>query len=496
VSGPLVVGVDLGSQSTKTALFELDGACLAEASAEVPLHRPVPGHVEQEPEHFYGSATATIASCISRSGCKPGQVAAIGLAGQMAGILGVDGRGRAATPYDSWLDSRCSVEVAEIAERLGQRLVKVTGCPPMVAHAPKMLWWRHRRPEVYAHVEKFLVPSAFVAGRLCDLPAEESFIDWTHLHFSGSADAARLSWSPELAAGTGVDLGRLPRIVAPTERVGELSAAAARDCGLCPGTPVAAGLGDTAAGALGAGVVQPGQLLDTAGTASVLAVSTNRFVPDPSGTLVLMRGAVDGQWLALSYLAGGDLLNWLPRVLGAPGLGLLIEEAATGRSDGLFFVPHMGGRVLPAAPGAKGAWVGLELTQTRGDLTRAVLESVAFEYAGFLEKALELNPELVPRDVRVIGGGSDDQLWNQIKASALGLSYVRLRPRSFSCWGAALVAAAAVGMADVGSASLKADELSERTSPDPELRLAYSRCRRDYRALVDLIVPRPQEVHV
>jgi len=114
----------------------------------------------------------------------------------------------------------------------------------------------------------------------------------------------------------------------------------------------------------------------------------------------------------------------------------------------LLFVPHLGGRILPSAPEARGAWVGLDLSQTRGDLARAVLESVAFEYAGFLERTLELFPDLVPRDVRVIGGGGADALWNRIKASALGLPYVRLKRESFSCWGAAMVAAAAVGAVD------------------------------------------------
>lgn len=492
---PLVVGVDLGSQSTKAALFGLDGECMAEAWAEVPLHRPAPGHVEQRPGDFYDSATATISSCVTASGCKPADVAVIGFAGQMAGILGVDARGHAVTPYDSWLDSRCLTEVGEMAERFGPRLVELTGCPPMVAHAAKMLWWLRQSPDVYSRVKKFLVPSAFVAGMFCDLPADESFVDWTYLHFSGLADAGTASWSPELGRAMGLDLGKLPRIVPPTDRIGALSRGAAADCGLRPGTPVAAGLGDTAAGALGAGVVQPGQLLDTAGTASVLAISASRFAPDPSGTLVLMRGAVPGQWLSLSYLAGGELLTWLPGVLGAPSLERLVEEAASAQSSNLFFVPHLGGRVLPAAPTARGGWVGVDLTQARGDLARAVLESVAFEYAGFLDKALELYPELVPRDVRVIGGGSADQLWNQLKASALGLPYVRMRPRSFSCWGAALVAAAAVGeVDDLGSAALQAGEVSDRTEPDPQLQASYSERKRHYQALVDLLVSGAQKV--
>ena len=145
---PLVIGVDVGTQSLKAALFQLGGACLAEASAPLALSRSAADAVEQEPEDFYRAATETIAACVARSGRDPGEVEAVGIAGQMAGVLGIGADGRAVTPYDSWLDSRCRPELEEIAERLGDELVELTGCPPMVAHAPKILWWRRRHPDV------------------------------------------------------------------------------------------------------------------------------------------------------------------------------------------------------------------------------------------------------------------------------------------------------------------------------------------------------------
>jgi len=496
VSEPLLVGVDVGTQSTKAGLFTRSGACLAEATLPLELHRRGPDEVDQEPEDFYRTAGAAIAACVERAGCEPSAVAAVGIAGQMAGVLGIGADGRAVTPYDSWLDSRCRPEVEEMSARLGDAVVELTGCPPMVAHAPKIVWWSRRRPDVHAAVRKWVVPSAFVAGRLCGLGADDAFVDTTHLHFSGLADAAAGAWSPELAGELGVELERLPRIVDPAEQVGVLTAQAARDCGLQAGTPVAAGLGDTAAGALGAGLVAPGHLLDTAGTASVLGISTTVFRPDLSTrTLVLMRGAVPGQWISLAYLAGGDLLRWLPEALGAP-LERLLEEAAAVGAAGPLFVPHLGGRILPAAPRARGAWVGLDFSHGRGDLARAALESVAFEYALFLGRALDLYPELSPVDVRVIGGGSDDRLWNGIKAAALGLPYVRLERDSFSCWGVALVAAAAVGAVDdLAAAALAATAERERVEPEPRLREVYAERLRDYRALVELLIPSREEVN-
>ena len=483
----LLVGVDIGSQRVKTALFDTTGHTLAEASEPLELRRRGDA-VDQDPDAFAAAAARTIRACVD--GRAP-DVTAIAIAGQMAGVLGIATDGTAATPYDSWLDTRCAAELAEIAERYGDEVTERTGCPPMVAHAPKMLWWRRHRPGDHGRIAAFVMPGAYVAGRFCDLGAEDAFIDWTYLHFTGVADAATSTWSSELVEDVGVDAGRLPRIVAPTTIVGALTAASADACGLRAGTPVAAGLGDTAAGTLGAGVVGSGQLIDTAGTAAVLGVSTGEFRPDRSRTLLAMRTAVPGQWVSLAYLAGGDLLRWLPTALGAP-LAELVREAEDAEPASLLFVPYLGGRILPSAPAARGSWRGLDFRHTRADLARSVLESVAFEYAGFLDRALDLFPELSPTDVRVIGGGKDDATWNRIKASVLGLPYVRLRRDSFACWGAALVAGAACGLIDdVAAAALAATAEATRYEPEPDLHTVYRRRLADYRAESAV----PEEVH-
>jgi xylulokinase len=482
----LVVGADIGSQSVKTGIYDACGRCVAETAAPLALHRRSATEVDQDPEEFYVRLLQTISSCVADAGIDPSDVAAVGIAGQMAGVLGIGADGRAVTPYDSWLDTRCSAEVEEIAERLGDDVVTRTGCPPMVAHAPKMLWWRNERPGVYARVAKFVVPSAYVAGRLCALDADSAFVDWTHLHFTGLADAASATWSVELAGELDIDLGRLPRIVSPAELVGTLTPGAARECGLRAGTPVAAGLGDTAAGSLGAGVVHAGQLLDTAGTAAVLGVSTSEFRPDASRTLLAMRGALPGQWISLAYLAGGDILRWLPAVLGAP-LEELLQEAGKASPAALLFVPYVGGRILPSAPEARGAWHGLDFSHVRGDLVRSMLESVAYEYASFLERAVELHPDLRPTGVSVIGGGKDDRFWNHIKASVLGLPYAEIAQENVACWGAALAAGSACGLVDdLAAAAERGVSATEYVEPNGHLHARYRRRLEEYRALTAL----------
>jgi xylulokinase len=488
----LLVGVDLGTTGTKTALYGTDGGELAAAGAATPLRWHGPGEVDQDPDDFYRTATTTIARCLERAGADADSVAGIGVTGQMAGVLGIDAGWRASMPYDSWLDLRCSPDVEALEREAGDELVEVAGCPAMINHASKIRWWHRERPDAFDATARFVVPSAYVAGRLAGLDAREAFVDRTYLHFTGLADARQGQWSPRLAEVVGVPIEKLPRIVEPATVIGALTAEAARECGLREGTPIAAGLGDTAAGVLGAGVVRPGQLLDVAGTAAVLALSTGEHRPDARHrTLIVMRGALEGQWVALSYLSGGGLLDWVSTALSGDeaaegetdyrGLGRAADGAPAG-SAGLVFVPHLDGRLLPSDPELRGAWVGLHRHHRREHLVRSVLESVGYEYSQFLEVMRGLHPELDPLEARVIGGGARSETWCRIKASVLGLPFVRLEREEFSCWGAALVAGAAVGLlSDLGAAAEGATAVRDRFAPDAAAREVYERTEPAYR---------------
>jgi xylulokinase len=488
----LLVGVDLGTTGTKAALYSPDGEALAESTAETPLRWRGPGEVDQDPEDFYAAALRAIRDCVEQAGSA--DVAAIGVTGQMAGVLGIDGEWRPATPYDSWLDLRCGPDVEALDAELGARLVELSGCPAMVNHGPKMRWWRREQPDAFDAVAKWVVPSGYVAGRLAGLGAEDAFMDHTYLHFTGVADARAGDWSEELAGAVGVPLDRLPRIVEPATVVGGLRDEAARESGLVEGTPVAAGLGDTAAGVLGAGVVAPGQLLDVAGTAAVLSASGTEFVPDVEHrTLIVMHGAVEGQWVSLAYLSAGDLLAWVGETLWegeAPGFDELAEvaRAAPAGSDGLIFVPHVDGRLLPSQPQMRGAWAGLTRHHSRPHLVRSVLEGVAYEYAEYLRVLRELHPELDLREVRVVGGGARSDTWNAIKASVLGVPYARLARGEFSCWGAALVAGRSVGLFDdLAEAAAGATSVETRFEPVAEEHETYSPQAARYARLLEAL---------
>lgn len=492
----LLVGVDLGTTGTKAALYSPEGEPLVESTAETPLSWRGPGEVEQDPEDFYAATLRVIRDCVERSDSEPAGIAAIGVTGQMAGVLGIDRDWRPATPYDSWLDLRCGPDVEALDGALGSRLVELSGCPAMVNHGPKMRWWRRERPSAFDATAKFVVPSGYVAGRLAGLAASDAFIDHTYLHFTGVADARAGDWSEELADAVGVPMDKLPRILDPTARVGELQPEAAAECGLAAGTPVAAGLGDTAAGVLGAGVVEPGQLLDVAGTAAVLSASVSEFVPDVDHrTLIVMRGPVEGQWVSLSYLSAGSLLAWVADTLWdgqAPGFDELarVSADAPAGSDGLIFVPHLDGRLLPSRPQMRGAWIGLTRHHGRAHLVRSVLEGVAYEYADYLRILRELHAEIDLREVRVVGGGAGSDTWNTIKASVLGVPYARPARGEFSCWGAALVAGRAVGVFDdLAEAASGATAIERRFEPDPGDHEVLTRQAGAYSRLLETLDP-------
>lgn len=178
MSHPLLIGVDLGTTGTKAAVFDAAGNLLVSAYEESRLHYPRPGWVEQDPEDFYGSSVCTIKECMEKGGINPADVAAIAFDGQMAGIGTVDADWGTPTVYDSWLDTRCKPYI-ELMKRHEDPIIQKAAGPPTYSHGPKILWWKHERPEVFKKIHKFVVPGCYVAGRMAGLEGDEAFIDYT-----------------------------------------------------------------------------------------------------------------------------------------------------------------------------------------------------------------------------------------------------------------------------------------------------------------------------
>lgn len=484
-----IIAVDIGTQGTKAAVVSADAGLRATAFVPSNLIRPSAGRVEQDPDEMFESVVTAIRSAMDRSAVPPERVASIGIDGQMAGLLGIDEDWRAVTPYDSWLDSRCESAMPLIRDWGEEAYIGLTGCPVTYAHGPKIIWWRRERPETYRRIAKFLVPSAYVAGRLASLRADEAFVDHTHLHFTGFADANAGAWSEELLRAFGIDAAKMPAIVRPWDIVGGLSGRYAAAAGLPAGVPIVAGCGDTAAAALGAGIVKPGRLLDVAGTASVLSCCTDVYRPDTTGrTLIYARSVLPGLWTPLAYInGGGQCLSWYKRLAGTDydELNALAAAVAPG-SDGLVFVPHFGGRVCPNTPQLRGSWTGLAWSHERGHLYRAILESVACEYKHYLDTLEGLAGKGAYDAVHVTGGGARSALFNQIKADTLGIPYRPLRMEETALVGAALVAGRGAGLyPDLAAAADACATFGASFEPDEARHGQYVAAAGRYRTTLD-----------
>ena len=474
----LLLGVDAGTGATKAALYDLDGALRGSSTVPTASLRHEPGLVEQDPDGMFDEVCRAIRGALADARASGDDVAALAIDGQMAGVMFVDGAGRAVGPFDSWLDTRCDPDVARLQPH-AERIVARCGGYPTYSAGPKLLWWQRERPDDLRRARAMVMPSAYLAGRLCGLSGADAYADPTYLHFSCLADTAAGAWSSELVELLGAPEHLLPRIVEPSDVVGEVTPDAARATGLRPGTPVAAGCGDTAAGVLGAGVVRAGAALDVAGSASVLATCVRDFRPDAAErVLFTARCAHPGHYYALGYVLGGGLnLPWF-RSVAAAELGDLDEAEAFARldaeaaavapgADGVAFAPHLSARVTPNDPHQRGLWHGLRRDHGRAHLYRALLEGIAFEYGIYLRATRRLHPELASVEIRAVGGGARSSLWGQIKADVLGTRYRPLLRQEGGALGCALLAGQAVGLLDAADAAERFNELAPGTDPDP-----------------------------
>jgi xylulokinase len=504
----LFIGVDIGTQGVKAAVYDMDGRCLGEAFRKSELLHPVPGSVEEDPERQVRSTCEVIAECAARAD-GAGTVRALAIDGQMAGVIGVGEDGMHVTPYDSWLDTRCAPWIEHMQKEAGAEIVRKAGGPPSFNHGPKILWWKHEQPKTYERVRCFVQPGGYAAMRLCGLDGSRAFIDTSYLHFSGFADTRAAAWDQALCVRFGVDSAVLPRIVASHDVIGQLVPAMAKASGLPAGVPIVAGCGDTAASFLSCGATRPGISVDVAGTASVFAATTAEYRADEKAMVLSCgRSAVPGLWHPYAYINGGGMnLEWFREQIagGLAGAGSLsgagsaaaardfdrlneMAAAVNPADDDPIFVPHLGGRVSPSQPRLRGAWVGLAWSHGPGHLFRAVLEGVVLEYGIYLRTLESLFGAGTVTEVRVTGGGEKSAVWNRIKADTLGVPIVQVMGAGGAPLGSALLAGYAEGtLRDMEGTAARWIRTGAVTQPDPRRIEAGRRRTERYAALLESI---------
>jgi len=469
-----LVGLDVGTTGVKALALSPEGNVLARVEESYELSTPHPGWAEQDPEDWWRAAERALAAL-------GGEPAAIGLSGQMHGLVVLDDRDRVLRPAILWNDQRTEAECVEIEERVGlARLIQLTGNRALTGFtAPKLLWLRRHEPTTYAQVAHVLLPKDYVRLRLTG----EHAIDVADASGTLLFDVARRRWSQEMLEALQLDPAWLPRALESPEVSGETVA----------GIPVAAGAGDQAAAALGVGVDRPGPVSVVLGTSGVVFAALPAFAADPQARVHAFCHAVPGGWHAMGVmLSAGGSLRWLRDVLGPRGgydeLTAAAEEWPAG-TEGLSFLPYLSGERTPHAdPHARAAYAGLTLRHHRGALVRAVLEGVAYGLRDSLELLRELGVD--PRDGRVSGGGARSDLWLRILASVLRLPIRRTAADEGSAFGAALLGGVAAGVfRDVHEAVATCVRLLEPVDPDPQWVDAYEHGYRRFQLLYPALRP-------
>ena len=470
--GAGIFGLDIGTSGVKGLAIDPEGRVLASADAAYGLSTPRPGWAEQDPHDWWEAASAVLA----RLQAAAGRPAGIGLSGQMHGLVALDSADRVLRPAILWNDQRTAAECEEIEATIGLgRLIELTGNRALPGFtAPKLLWMRANEPELFARIARIALPKDYVRLRLCG----EHATDVADASGTLLLDVAERRWSTEVLEALSLEPGWLPPAL-ESPQVSGLTA---------DGVPVAAGAGDQAAGALGAGVDRAGEegiASVVLGTSGVVFLALDRYAADPQARVHAFCHAVPGTWHAMGVmLSAAGSLSWLQRIVDADYDVLTAEASAWGPgTEGLLFLPYLAGERTPHAdPDARGAFTGLGLRHDRGALVRAVMEGVAFGLRDSLDLVSELGER--PRVGRVSGGGVHSEEWLRIIASVLELPLQRVAVEDAAAFGAALLGGVAAGVwPDVHAAVAATVQPGEVIEPVAEWIEPYRAARGRFRAL-------------
>lgn len=480
-----LLGLDISTTGAKALIIDERGTVIASHTAPQPISTPKPLWSEQNPADWWDGMVTAIRTALAKADLTGADIACIGLTGQMHGLVLLDRAGSVLRPSILWNDQRTQAQCDAMTEKIGfKRLIELTGNRALTGFtAPKILWVRDHEPDVYARAAHILLPKDYIRFMLTG----EYAIDVADAAGTSLLNVAERRWSGEVLDALQIPVEWLPKTYEGPEVTGVVSGAAAEVTGLKEGTPVIAGGGDQAAGAVGVGAVKPGVISLVVGTSGVVFAPLAQYAYEPDGRLHAFCHSVPGMWHFMGVmLSAAGSLQWFRDTL-APGESfddLLAPAAAIAPgSDGLLFLPYLTGERTPHPdPLARGAFVGLTVRHTRAHMARAVLEGVAFG----LKDGFNLIAEAgLPEDieVRVSGGGARSTLWKQILADVLGATLVSTNSTEGAAYGAALLAAVGAGVyPDVVSACDATIATSDAVVPG-ENRAAYDAPYRLYAGL-------------
>lgn len=493
-----ILGVDIGTTGVKAKIYDLSGNVISQGASEYVCVYPRPGWVDQDVNMLTTSAFKALAAAVSSSGVDAKQIASIGLSTQRGLHLYVgencsvlrNGMGI------SWQDARHHSQLAWLRSKVGEaRFYDITGLP-ISAFWPvgKIRWMQENEPAEYARTRKIVSTQEFFLRQLGAL--DGWYMDWSNAALFGLMDVRTFEWSSELLSVAEIDPQLMPTIVPSGYQVGVVDQRCHELTGLAVGTPICTGGGDQQCAGIGAGVIHQGLCELTFGTAGNSVAHVDEPIRDPKRIVTCSAHALPTKGWELEGIqaAAGASYRWFRDHIGYLAhyvqpftrtdpyklINNLAEGAPVG-SDGLIFLPYLAGSMTPHYNSyATGAYVGLTLKHDTGAMARAVLEGVAFEAKDVLDAYANMNLNL--NEIRLAGGATKSQLWNQIQAEVYGRPTVVLREGECAVLGAAILGAVGAGVFSSVEEGCEATVHKIRTyEPTPAIHGRYNELHQIFR---------------
>jgi xylulokinase len=481
----VVIGLDLGTGGVRAIAVDLQGQVIAQQTKSYPLLTPQPGWTEQNPSDWVEASLEALSDVAQQ--IEGQRAIALGLSGQMHGMVPLDAAGNVIRPAILWNDQRTGKAAAEIEAIVPrQELIQRTGNPAITGfQLPKLMWLKAEEPQAFALLQNVLLPKDYVGYRLTGKrvtePSDASGV--------GCLNLASRQWDREILDALQINPDLFPQVIESVEIAGHLKPDIAAQIGLPAGLPVIAGGGDNAAAAIGLGIsashLNRGSL--SIGTSGVIFAPCDRPISDPAGRVHLFCHVDGGYHLLGVTLAAGGALRWYRDTVAPQAAFTDLMAVAASSPPGardVLFLPHLAGERSPHLdPDTRGAWVNLSLAHTQADLARAVLEGVAFS----LREALEVIREITPiHQLLATGGGARSRIWLEILADVLNTRLIAPKAEEGAAYGAAILAMVGAGAyPDLTTALQLLPQVSDAVQPhlNPVYEAAFERYKLLYEAL-------------
>ncbi len=478
-----LLGIDVGTGGTRALIIDERGRVVASATEEhAPFASPEIGWAEQHPEDWWRACCVAVPKAIAKAGLHAKDISCVGFSGQMHGAVMLDDSGKVVRPALIWCDVRTNPQCRELTEKIG---------------AQQIMWVREHEPENWKRVRSIMLPKDYVRFRMTG----ERAIDMADASGTLLLDVAHRAWSKLMLQAGEIDERSLPALFESPDVCGKVSPEGAAALGLSAGTPVVAGAGDQAAGAVGMGIVAPGTVSATIGTSGVVFAATDRPALEPGGRLHTFCHAIPRRWHVMGVTqAAGLSLRWFRDQFGAgvddgrDPYERLSDEAAKipAGCQGLLWTPYlMGERTPHLDPNARAALVGLTASHTRAHVIRAIMEGVAFSLRDTFTLFNEM--KVAVNKIRLGGGGARSPLWRQIQADVYGHQVEIVEAEEGAAYGASILAGVGAGVwKSVDEACVAVVRVAKTVKPQPDavkvMNASYAAYRRVYPATREIFV--------